>query len=442
MLQSSIGRIRADGAPCERASSVSWRRATGPVALCMAALSLTACGGDDATTTTPGEVEGPGEPGEPQGPTMTGPVYALSSSVFTTGGDRTVYFATTSSLDVPVPSLDDAREYGGVANYAAVSGRLLISSGEEPTITAFDVDDDMTWHERETLSFASYPLNDNANFFSQYLVDDHHMYLPFDGYKRIVWDPTDFAILGVMEDSTLQFDRDGMTLEPAGNRSGIRYAGGQVMMPFFYHDEDWFEFGAVSPIAVYDPVAHTEQKVVEAPCSGLAVASQDEAGYTYFSPYDYMPLLALYGQGPSPCLARLTPEQELDAGFTTDLRNLTGGRYTNSFRYIRDGWGLANVLNEELLGVDFSAPMTAEVQDAVWDEANWTVWKIDLVNGTARPFDEISIPSFGWNIVQVDGRSFLALPSEGITTMYEMDQDGNVGQSMTVTGDASWIRVR
>ena len=103
---------------------------------------------------------------------------------------------------------------------------------------------------------------------------------------------------------------------------------------------------------------------------------------------------------------------------------------------------LTNVLVSWPIPSDFNEPMTAEVQDAIWDAANWTVWKIDLVNGTARPFDEISIPSFGWNIVQVDGRSFLALPSEGITTMYEMDQDGNVGQSMTVTGDASWIRVR
>jgi hypothetical protein len=397
----------------------------------MAALTLAACGGGDTTTT-----------GEPGMTGMTGPVYALMSSVFSASGDRSVYIATTNSLDVPELSLDGAREYGGVANYAAVNGRLLISSGEEPTITAFDVDDAMTWHERETLSFASYPLTDNANFFSQYLVDDHNMYLPFEGYKRIVWDPTDFQIRGVMEDTSLQLDSGGLILEPAGNRSGIRYAGGQVMMPFFYHDADWYEFGVSSPIAVYDPVTHVERKVVDAPCAGLAVASQDEAGNTYFSPYDYLPLLALYGLGPSPCVARLTPEQELDASFTTDMLAWTEGRYVNSFRYVRDGWGLANVLHHDRLGADFSAPMSAEVQDDIWDAANWSVWQVDLINGTARPFDAIEVPSFGWNIVQIDGRSLLAIPSEGTTTMYEMDPDGNLSPGLTVTGDASWIRVR
>jgi hypothetical protein len=426
MLQVWIGKVRAEGAPGERASRVS--RRSGTVSRCVAALTLAACGGDDGTMT--------GEAG------MSGPVYALMSAVFSANGDRSVYVTTTGSLDVPELSLDGAREYGGVANYAAVNGRLLISSGEAPTITAYDVDDAMNWHERETLSFASYPLTDNANFFAQYLVDDHHMYLPFEGYKRIVWDPTDFQIRGVMEDTSLELDRGGLILEPGGNRSGIRYAGGQVMMPFFYHDEEWYEFGAVSPIAVYDPVAHTERKVVEAPCSGLAVASQDEAGYTYFSPFDYGPLLALYGLGPSPCVARLTPEHELDAGFTTDMRAWTDGRYVNGFRYIRDGWGLANVFHHERLGADFSAPMSAEVQDQVWDEANWSVWQVDLVGGAARPVDAIEVPSFGWNVVQIDGRSLLSIPSEGTTTMYELDPDGNLSPGLTVTGDATWIRVR
>src|SRR5262245_26485181 len=134
MLHSWIGTVRAAGAPGERASGVSTRRATGAAAWCLAALTLAACGGDDATTT--GEAS------------MTGPVYALASTVFSATGDRSVYFTTTNSLDVPELSLDGAREYGGVANYAAVNGRLLISSGEAPTITAYDVDDAMSWHER------------------------------------------------------------------------------------------------------------------------------------------------------------------------------------------------------------------------------------------------------------------------------------------------------
>jgi hypothetical protein len=393
-----------------------------------AALLLAACG-DEATIITAGEGS------------LEGPVYAMMSHVFSDTGDRTVYVSVTNTLDVAALSLDAAREFGGVANYHAEGGRLLISSGEAPTITAYDIDDGMVWHERETLSFAAYPVSDNANFFSQQRVDAHHMYLPFDGYKRIVWDPTDFEIRGVMEDTNLELDRGGLILEPGGNRSGIRYDG-EVMQPFFYHDEEWYEFGTSSPIAVYNPETHAEQQVVEAPCAGLAIASRDEAGYTYFSPFDYGPLLALYDVGASPCVARLTPELGLDASFTTDMRQWTDGRFVNGFRYIRDGWGLANVFHHERLGVDFGAPMTAEVQDDVWEEENWSVWRIDLENGEARPFDAISVPSFGWGIVEIDGRSLLTVPSDGNTIMYEMDPDGNVREHLRVVGDATWLRVR
>ena len=402
--------------------------AGGALTALVTVLALPACGGDDSTIA-----------GAQAG--MDGPVYAMMSTVYADTGDRSVYFAVTSSLDVEELPLDQAREFGGVANYSAVGGRLLISSGEAPTITAFDIDDAMEWHERDTLGFGAYPLSDNANFFSQHLVDEHHMYLPYDGYKRIIWDPTDFEIDGVMEDTNLELDRDGLILEPAGNRSGICYDG-HVMMPFFYHDEEWYEFAPSSPIAVYDPETHEEEQVVDAPCSGLAIASRDEVGNTYFSPYDYGPLLPLYGLGPMPCVARLTPERELDVDFTTDMTQWTEGRIVNNFRYIRDGWGLANVFHQERLDVDLDAPMTAEIQDQVWEEANWSVWRIDLENGEARPFDAIEVPTFGWNLMEIDGRSFLTIPSDGGTVIYEMDADGNLSEHLTVTGDASWIRVR
>lgn len=226
-----------------------------------------------------------------------GPVYATMTNVYS-DEDRTVYVALTDTLDLDAIDFDEAYELPGVGNLEAVGGKLLLSSGETPLITKFDVAPPATWLEQGTISFANFPLEDDANFFYQYLVDEHAMYLPFEGYKGIVWDPTELAILDVMEDSALEPELDGLTLTPGGNRSGIRYEG-PVMQPFFYKDEDWFEFAPVSKIAVYDPVTHEETKVIEAPCAGLAVPSKDEAGNTYFSTWDYSPIHALYGQGPA-----------------------------------------------------------------------------------------------------------------------------------------------
>jgi len=67
--------------------------------------------------------------------------------------------------------------------------------------------------------------------------------------------------------------------------------------------------------------------VIEAPCAGLAVVSQDEDGNTYFSSWDYGPLRALYDMAPGPCTARVTKDYELDEAFiatlfATDLRDV------------------------------------------------------------------------------------------------------------------------
>jgi hypothetical protein len=370
------------------------------------------------------------------------PLYALMSNIYAESGDRTVYVKPFTSLDIRELSLNDAREFPGVANISAASGRLLVSSGVVPVITAFEIGKDLAWSQLAELSFAHFSLDDNANFFSQYRIDEHHMYLPFDVVKRIVWDPTDFEIEQVMEESGMDVRRGLLTLAPAGNRSDIHYSG-PTLAPFFYHDEEWLDFGDASLIAEYDPVTHQESKVIEAPCPGLAIASLDEQGRAYLSPYDHSPLLRLYGRGPAPCVVRLTENHEVDDAFTTDFSQWTGGRYTNSFRYIRDGWGLAAVFHHERTGLDFAAEdIDPRAYDQIWEEKNWSVWRFDLERGEAAPYDAIDIPGFGWGYSQLDGRSFLMVYGETDTSIYELTSDGAARKHLEVAGEARWIKVR
>lgn len=140
-----------------------------------------------------------------------GPVYVMMTQVYSVD-DGTVYLALTDSLDVDEISLDEARELGGVANFAGVGGRLLVSDGEQPVITAHDITADLQWEEREAVSFANYPLYDNANFYYHFLVDEHTAYLPFETTRRILWDPTDMVIVGTREDSALALEKGGLTL--------------------------------------------------------------------------------------------------------------------------------------------------------------------------------------------------------------------------------------
>ena len=74
---------------------------------------------------------------------------------------------------------------------------------------------------------------------------------------------------------SLELTRGNLTLEVGGNRTGIQL-GRTAFQPFFYHDEDWFEFGDSSVIALYDTTTHEELSILDAPCPGLALATRDE----------------------------------------------------------------------------------------------------------------------------------------------------------------------
>lgn len=373
------------------------------------------------------------------------PVYALLTQI-EGPEDRTVYISLSHSLDVPEVDLSTAREYAGVTNFNVVGGRILVSSGQAPTITEFDITPDLQWIEGRTVAFNGYPLSDNANWYYQFVLDDRTAYLPFDGYKRVVWDPTDMAIIGTMEDTALAPQQGVLTLEAGGNRNGLR-TNGPVRQAFFYHDESWYEFSPESTIVAYDPVTHAEGAHVSAPCPGLAIATADEAGYTYFSTWDYLPGMALYGAGPAPCAVRLTPEGTLDEAWTTDFTSLTGGRYVSNFRYVGGGRAVANVLHAEEMGVDFSQPVDPEVVLNMWQTGpQWRFWMFDLNAGTAAPIEGVNVEiGSSAQFAVLDGRTFVFLPYDDYarSKIYEIDAGGVATEHLDVDGDVfKWLRVR
>lgn len=374
-----------------------------------------------------------------------GTVYALMTQVYDQE-DRTVYVSLSDTLDITRVSLTDAREFPGVANLAAASGRLLISDGQAPTITEFHVSDQLAWREAETLSFLGYPLEDNANFYYQYFLDDHTVYLPYDVRKRVIWDPTDMKIRGVREDSNLPLEKHGLRLDTGGNRNDVRFKG-PVLQPFFYHDEDWLQHGDSSLAAVYDRVTHEETQVIDLPCPGLSMTTQDENGMTYFGTWGYSGALALFHAGPAPCVARVKPDLTLDQAWTTDLTSWTDGRYVNNFRYVGRGKAIGNVLYHELLDAEFSGPFDPEVEEAIWASGpHWRLWMFDLETEKAWPIEGIEVDvGSGAQFAVLDGRTFVFAPFEdwSRSKVYELSDDGTAIERFEVAGDVfKWIRVR
>lgn len=385
------------------------------------------------------------EPGNVSQGSESGPVYALMTQVYDQE-DRTVYVSLSDTLDITRVSLAEAREFPGVANLAAASGRLLISDGQAPTVTGFRVNDQLAWQQGETLSFLGYPLEDNANFYYQYFLDEHTVYLPYDVRKRVIWDPTDMKIRGVEEDSNLELERGGLRLDTGGNRNGVRFVG-PVLQPFYYHDEDWVYHGDSSVAAVYDPATHKETQLIELPCPGLSMTTQDESGMTYFGTWSYSGALALFHAGAAPCVARVKPDLTLDAAWTTDLTSWTDGRYVNNFRYIGHGKAIGNVLHHELIDADFSGPFDPEVDQAIWAMGpHWRLWMFDVDTEKAWPIEGIDLEiGSGAQFSIIDGRTFVFLPFEdwSKSMVYELSDDGTATARFEVPGDVfKWIRVR
>lgn len=395
---------------------------------------LVAACGDDA---------GDGEGGA-SGGAAEAPLYAMMVQVYGTD-DRTVYVVLSDTLDTGDLDLADAREFAGVANFAPVGGRLLVSSGLDPSITEFEISNDLEWAEGRTVSFADFPFEDNANFYYQYILDEHTAYMPFDTTSRLLWDPTNMTIAETREDTSLELTQGALTLRVGGNRNAIRYDG-PVQQAFFYSDDDYFEMSAESYVALYDPETHEESSVVALPCPGLSMATQDEDGYTYYGTWDFQ-VRAVFGEGPTPCVARLNPDRTLDTAWTTDLAELTDGRPVNNFRYIGRGKAIGNVFHAERFDGDLANGYDPDVAEAINQSGeHWQFWLFDLEAWQALPVDGIEIaPSTGAQFAVLDGRTFVFLPYEnwGRTRIYELTDDATAVEHADTLGDVfKWVKVR
>ena len=374
--------------------------------------------------------------------TYADPLYAMMIQVYDPE-DRTVYVSLSKTLDIGSTHLDEAREFASVANFAEIDGKILVSSGSGPTITEFDVSDDFAWREGRTVSFAEYPLLDNANFYYQFVVDPSHALLPYEGTSRILWNPSEMLIENTLEDTSLPEAEPGLTREAGGNRNAVHYDA-SVMQAIFYHDDDWYDYGKRSHIIVYEEDSFAEKSVLDVPCPGLSLATRDEQENTYFSTWD-VPATSLTGEAPATCVAKVDARGEpVD---TLDLREWTGGRVVNNFRYVGSGKAFANVLHHEVFGVDSPAELDAETLDALWMSGPfWKLWLFDMDAGTAAPVEGIDVDvGSGAQFAVLDGRTFVFVPYDdwARSKAYELHDDGTATEHFDTVGDVfKWVRVR
>jgi hypothetical protein len=372
-----------------------------------------------------------------------GPLYALSTTLYGTDDSVLSYVTLTDTLDISELPPGEAREFPGYSFVSSVNGKLLVSDGESPTITSYDIGTELTWQESARVDFSNLGLSGGgAGFERNWLKDADTAYLTLEVTGRVIWSPAEMVIQGVMDDTALVRERDGLQLDATFNRQPRMWKG-PILKPFYYRDEDWYLFGRTTSIAVYDPATNAEQSIIDVPCPSLEVPSQDEAGNTYFSTWTYGPTLGLYGLGPELCVRRITPESTLDESWTPDLTAWTGGRPVNVFRYMREGKAVATVLHTDEVDIDYSAGYDEEAAAEL--DSHWRLWFFDLEAETARPIEGIDDVGSGFFWANFEGRTFLFAPNLdwSRSSVFELDTDGNATKRFESAGFINdWIRVR
>lgn len=358
-------------------------------------------------------------------------LYALSTLLFNDSG-ATAYVAILDSLERRAVDLSTAREFAGWSSIAAFDGALYVGGSESPEITRHQLAEDGTLLDGERLSFANLGLG-SVSFAYNAFVDATTAHLRLEETSRVLWDPVALTIRGTGEAPEIALQREGLSVS-ASNFEGIAVREDALFWPYFWHDADWYEFHQQSQIAVYEKDGSI-RKLLDVPCPALNIATSDEQGNLYFS--GMVDTLAVQLLEPESTLERCNVrinagEDSIAEGWPRDFEELTGGRPTGRFYYLRDGVGVLTVFHEERATLD-----PADSFGSIFGD-HWGLWLVDVERWTAAPIEEWGFGSSNVFFSRVEGRTFLhdVAPDFSETVIYEITSAGSITPQITAPGYA------
>lgn len=371
--------------------------------------------------------------------TDDGPMYSLATSIFSQAGSAT-YVSVFDSLEVTGLDLEKAREHSGFATIGAVDGMLFVGAGEAPELTRYNVHSGGNLEEAGKISFANYGLT-SAPLYLNHFVDSTSAYLVLEETKRIVWNPSTMQISGVADAPGLARERSGLVVKSGYDRSMV-VRDGYSFQPFYWTDGTYYDFSPSSQIAVYSNTDDSLVKLIDAPCPGLDVATQDEAGNLYFSNWVFSAAApVLEEDAPDTCVVRIKKgELDLDAGWTKSLSAMVGNRQTAAFRYLGENVGVVAVFHDE------NVTINDDTEPSVITSGNhWKLWRVNLETQAAAPVGGLDFIAGGYYAFRIEGRTFLLLPTADYakTAVWELGVDGAAVKRFETLGWAyQFVKVR
>jgi hypothetical protein len=386
--------------------------------MALAAALLVGCGGGD---------DGNGDPDA--APPQPGPIYAISSVVYD-GDDANTYVALIDSLDATEVDYAKSLELPGRASIATHGGKLFVGGGDAPLIRRYVIEVDGSFTPDGEVSFANYGLTGTLYIddWGLVFIDDQKAYLTNSSDRTIVWNPTTLAITGTIETPEL--------LRPAplsANSGPAVLRDGKLYRAVGWRDWISYTTSTEQYLAVFDTATDTlETTVREERCPALDNRIEvAEDGTLYFSNWIYNVTETLGRGAAKSCSLRVLPgATTFDPAWQLTFSDITEGREGAGLSYLGDGKGFLTVFHDERVTIDDQTDLLALAQTT-----NWRLWSVDLATRTAAPIESADWTSGGYSRIELDGRTFILLPSSDYATTqsYEVTASG-LARHLTLRG--------
>jgi hypothetical protein len=359
---------------------------------------LMACGDDGATIiiSQPEAVEPSASSAYIVGSTLNGPE------------GWNAYVAALSALVPQEVDYGKALEVPGRADVWVWDDKVFIALADAPVVSRYAVTEQLQFvEEGPRISFADRGLASAQFWNAIWLTPDKAYMNNAAGLEYIIWNPRSMQIVGSVPHPAIE-ERPGFVVRNSSTNRGAVVRDGKVYHTYYWTDENYERYEPDSRIAVYDIASDQLLDVIEAPCPGLDVATQDDAGNLYFSSWTGLPGLSLVLGAPTSCAVKIPAgSEQIDPAWTLAWPDVTDGRHGAALRYQGDGHGLLSVFHDERLQYDSSS----DAFELIGTE-NWQTWRVELGSRRAAPVAGIAANS-GAIYVEPIGESVYALvPTE------------------------------
>ena len=406
-------------------------------ALASAVLGLAAC--DDGAqivtlrepATPTAALEDPSQPevsGTPL-PEELGSAYIVGSTLNSPEGWN-AYVAVLSELQPQTIDYGAVLEVPGRADVWVWDGKVFIAQAEAPVVSRYAVTSDLALVEEEgtRLSFAAEGLA-SAQFWNAIWLTPEKAYMNNAALlEYVVWNPSTMQIVGRVAHPSIE-ERAGYVVRNSSTNRGSTIRDGKVYHTYYWTDENYERYAPESRIAVYDIETDELLDVIAAPCPGLDVATQDEAGNLYFSSWTGLPGLSLVLGEPTSCAVKIPAgSEQIDPSWTLSWPDITEGRHGAALRYQGGGHGLVSIFHHERVEYDGASDAFALI-----GTENWQTWRIDLTSRAIAPLGGIAANSGAIYVEAIGDSAYALVPTEDYQSSQIYQIDGADGRPLFST---------